>query len=224
LSARSDAKAWAAAVRELADARGLRYEPVGGLNPRGAPAALCPGGSNRITGELDDGFFGASCDADEREEGGFLSRAVLPGAVLMKAHMPDLADVMPAFNVESVEGLEVIEQRASRRRVEFESIDFNRRYLTTVPRDHDPVALRELFSPGFLDWVAQISADIDFGVGERQLYFLWRLRERSRAEYEEALRAGGELFRRVRREMVEHGVHTYEAGPWHAGLAPFPDV
>ncbi len=224
MSARSDAKAWAAAVRELADARGLRYEPVGGLNPRGAPAALCPGGSNRITGELDDGFFGASCDADEREEGGFLSRAVLPGAVLMKAHMPDLADVMPAFNVESVEGLEVIEQRASRRRVEFESIDFNRRYLTTVPRDHDPVALRELFSPGFLDWVAQISADIDFGVGERQLYFLWRLRERSRAEYEEALRAGGELFRRVRREMVEHGVHTYEAGPWHAGLAPFPDV
>lgn len=153
-----------------------------------------------------------------------MSRAVLPGAVLMKAHMPDLADVMPAFNVESVEGLEVIEQRASRRRVEFESIDFNRRYLTTVPRDHDPVALRELFSPGFLDWVAQISADIDFGVGERQLYFLWRLRERSRAEYEEALRAGGELFRRVRREMVEHGVHTYEAGPWHAGLAPFPDV
>lgn len=224
MSARSDAKAWAAAVRELADARGLRYEPVGGLNPRGAPAALCPGGSNRITGELDDGFFGASCDADEREEGGFLSRAVLPGAVLMKAHMPDLADVMPAFNVESVEGLEVIEQRASRRRVEFESIDFNRRYLTTVPRDHDPVALRELFSPGFLDWVAQISADIDFGVGERQLYFLWRLRERSSAEYEEALRAGGELFRRVRREMVEHGVHTYEAGPWHAGLAPFPDV
>src|SRR5690606_13532005 len=89
LSARSDAKAWAAAVRELADARGLRYEPVGGLNPRGAPAALCPGGSNRITGELDDGFFGASCDADEREEGGLLSRAVLPGAVLMKAHMPD---------------------------------------------------------------------------------------------------------------------------------------
>lgn len=71
MSARSDAKAWAAAVRELADARGLRYEPVGGLNPRGAPAALCPGGSNRITGELDDGFFGASCDADEREEGGF---------------------------------------------------------------------------------------------------------------------------------------------------------
>lgn len=222
MSARSEAKAWAAAVRELAEARGLRYEPVGGLNPRGGPAALCPGGTNRITGELDDGFYGASCDADEREQGGFLTRSVLPGAVLMKAHMPDLADVMPAFNVESVEGMEVIEQRANRRRVEFESIAFNRRYLTTVPRDYDPVALRELFSPGFLDWAAGITADIDFGVGERQLYFLWRLRERTRGEYEEALRAGGELFRRIRQEMVEHGVHTYEAGPWHAGLAPFP--
>jgi len=222
LSARSEAKAWADTVRALAADRGLRYEPVGGLNPKGAPAALCPGGTNRITGELAPGFFGAACDADEREEGGFLRRAVLPGAVLIKSHMPDLAEVLPSFNVESVEGLEVIEQRASRRKVEFESIEFNRRYLATVPREYDPIALRELFSPGFLDWAAGLDAQIDFGVGERQLYFLWRLRERTRAEYEGALDAAAELFRRVRNEMVEEGVHTYEAGPWHAGLAPFP--
>ncbi len=222
MSARSEAKAWADTVRALAADRGLRYEPVGGLNPKGAPAALCPGGTNRITGELAPGFFGAACDADEREEGGFLRRAVLPGAVLIKSHMPDLAEVLPSFNVESVEGLEVIEQRASRRKVEFESIEFNRRYLATVPREYDPIALRELFSPGFLDWAAGLDAQIDFGVGERQLYFLWRLRERTRAEYEGALDAAAELFRRVRNEMVEEGVHTYEAGPWHAGLAPFP--
>lgn len=223
MGAKQEAAAWAATVRELAADRGLRYDPVGGLNAKGEPAALCPGGTNRITGELDPGFFGASCDADEREEGSLLrGRAVLPRSVLMKAHMPDLAEVMPIFNVESIEGAEVLEQRASRRKVEFESIDFNRRFLTTVPHDHDPVALRETFSPAFLDWVAGIDAQVDFGVSERQLYFLWRLRERTRAEYEVALRNGGELFRRIRTEMEEHGIHTYPAGPWHAGLEPFP--
>ena len=65
--------------------------------------ALCPGGTNRLTGELSDGFFGSSCDADEHEEGGFGRKAVVPGAVLVKAHMPDLATVVPVFNVESIE-------------------------------------------------------------------------------------------------------------------------
>ena len=64
----------AAVARE----RGLRYEPIGGLNPAGGPVALCPGGTNRLTGELAEGFWGASCDADEREEGGLFSKAVLP--------------------------------------------------------------------------------------------------------------------------------------------------
>ena len=92
---------------------------------------------------------------------------------------------MPPFNVESLEGAEdVIESRVSRHRVEFESIDFNRRFIATVPREHDPVALRETFSPGFLDWAAGIEADVDFGVSERQLYFNWRLRELTADEYE----------------------------------------
>lgn len=207
----------------LGERRGLRYEAVGGLNPRGGPAALCPGGTNRLTGQLEDGFWGASCDALEHEEGTFFARAVLPGAVLAKAHMPDLAEVMPVFNVESLAGAEdMIESRVSRNRVEFESIVFNQRFIATVPREHDPTALRETFSPGFLDWVAGIDADVDFGVSERQLYFLWRLRERSAGEYEDALRNGGELFRRIRAEMVESGINTYESGPWHAGLEPFP--
>lgn len=226
MSAKSDAAAWAEAVRKLAEERGLAYDAVGGLNPRGGPAALCPGGTNRITGQLTEEFWGASCDADEREEGGLFSKAVLPHAVLGKAHMPDLAAVVPLFNVESLErdAEDLIERHASRRRVEFESIEFNRRFLATVPDDYDPIALRELFSPGFLDWVAGIRNEIDFGITDRQLYFLWRLRDRTEAEYSDALENGGQLFRRLRNEMEEHGVHTYHAGPWHAGLEPFPDA
>jgi hypothetical protein len=217
------AEEWAETVRGLAAKRGVNYEPVGGLNPRGGPAALCPGGSNRITGQLGGEFWGASCDADEHEEGGLFSKTVLPRAVLAKAHMPDLAKVVPMFNVESIEGAEVVEQRASRRKVEFESIEFNRRFLTTVPSEYDPVALRELFSPGFLDWAASVDDEIDFGITERQLYFLWRLRDRTAEEYERALDNAAGLFKRMRNEMEESGIHTYPAGPWHAGLEPFPD-
>ena len=31
-------------------------------------------------------------------------------------------------------------------------------------------------------------------------------------------------FTRVRNEMEEDGLHIYPAGPWHAGLEPFPDA
>ena len=133
---------WAETVQGLAAKRGVTYEPIGTLNPRGGPPTLCPGGTNRIKGELAPGFWGASCDADEYEDGGLFGKTVLPRAILAKAHMPDLASVVPIFNVESIEPGERIEQLASRRKVEFESIDFNRRYLATVPTDHDPIALR----------------------------------------------------------------------------------
>ena len=224
MGAKDDAAAWNEAVTSLAKSRGLRYEPVGGLNPKGGPAALCPGGTNRITGQLAPGFWGASCDADEREEGGLFSKTVLPRAVLAKAHMPDLATVVPMFNVESIEGAERVQQAASRRKVEFESIEFNKRFLATVPSEYDPVALRELFSPAFLDWAARIDDEIDFGITERQLYFLWRLRDRTAEEYERALDNAGGLFKRLQNEMEESGIHTYRPGPWHAGLEPFPDA
>ena len=172
MSARAEAQEWAAIVSGLAQERGLRYEPIGGINPVGAPVALCPGGTNRITGELSDGFFGSSCDADEHEEGGWGRKAVLPGALLVKSHMPDLATVVPVFDVESIERTpEDAVDRHSRRRVEFESIDFNKRFIATVPHDHDPVALRELFSPGFIDWITRIPAQVDFGITDQQLFF-----------------------------------------------------
>jgi hypothetical protein len=223
VSAAADAQAWAGTVAALAQDRGLRYEPVGGINPADGPAALCVGGSNRLTGQLADGSWGSSCDADEREEGRFLAKAVLPHALLCKSHMPDLAAVMPAFNVESIEARpEEFVRKHVARKVEFESVEFNRRFLATVPSEYDPVALRELFSPAFIEWVTTIDNEIDFGVSERQLWFMWRLRDRGRDELEAALGAGGELFRRVQREMDEHGVNTYPPGPWHAGLEPFP--
>ena len=225
MSEKVDAGAWAATVQGYAGKHDLRYEPIGGINPKDGPVALCVGGTNRLTGQLDEEFWGSSCDADEYEAGGLFHKQVVPRAVLAKAHMPDLAEVMPAFNVESIEARpDDFVTKHTARKVQFESIDFNRRFLATVPSQYDPVALRELFSPGFLEWVTTISNEIDFGVNDRQLWFLWRLRERSEDELKEALRNCGQLFRRIRTEMEEHGVHTYPAGPWHAGMEPFPDA
>ena len=223
MSAAGEREDWIAAVRAVAADRGLTYEEVGGLNPRDAPPALCPGGSNRLTGELAAEFWGSSCDADEFESGGLFRKAVLPAAVLAKAHMPDLTKVVPAFDVESIESSPDEQlRRLSRLRVEFESIEFNRRFIATVPAGHDPIALRELFSPAFLTWTTSIDREVSFGASDRQLYFLWTLRERTRPELERALDDAGRLFGRVRAEMEESGVATYPAGPWHAGMAPFP--
>ena len=224
MGARREASEWAEAVSAVGNERGLRYEPIGGLNPAEGPAALVPGGANRLTGELSPGFWGASCDADERESGGLLSgKTMLPQALLAKSHMPDLAAVVPIFNVESIERTaEDTVDRRSRRRVEFESVEFNRRFIATVPRDHDPIALRELFSPAFLEWTTSLPGQVDFGITERQLFFHWRLRELSRPELEAALDSGGGLFVRLQQEMEESGVATYPPGPWHAGLEPFP--
>lgn len=223
MSARDQAAAWAEAVASLARQRDATYEEVGGINPKGAPVALCPGGTNRITGQLDDGFWGASCDADETRQGGFGRKAILPGAALVKAHMPDLATVVPIFNVESIDrNAEDVVDRHSRRRVEFESIDFNRRFIATVPRDHDPVALRELFSPGFIDWITQIPAELDFGITDQQLFFHWRLRALTGEELKDVLHHAGGVFVRLQREMAENDLGTYDPGPWNAGLQPFP--
>ncbi len=223
MNAKAEAEAWGETVRKYGALHDLTYEPVGGINPKDGPVALCVGGNNRLTGELVEGFWGACCDADEKEVGGLFSKAMLPTALLAKAHMPDLAKVVPAFNVESIEGHEVVTQRFARK-VEFESIDFNRRFLATVPSDYDPVALRELFGPGFLAWTTTMTGEVDFGVNDRQLWFLWRLRERSEEELKAALKNAGQLFVRLQAEMEESGIHTYPLGPWHAGLAPFPEA
>ncbi len=222
MSAKQEAQGWAETVRKYGERNRLKYEPVGGINPVDAPVALCVGGSNRLTGQLVEGFWGSCCDADEKEMGSLFNKAVLPTALLAKAHMPDLAQVVPAFNVESIEGHEVVTQRFARK-VEFESIDFNKRFSATVPKEYDPVALRELFSPGFLSWTTTMTGEVDFGINDRQLWFLWHLRERSAEELKAMLKNAGQLFRRLQSEMEESGIHTYPPGPWHAGLEPFPE-
>ena len=187
----------------------------------GGPVALCPGGTNRLTGQLADGFWGASCDADEHEEGGLFSKAVLPGALLAKSQVPDLAKVMPPFNVESIERRpdELVMQRASRSKVEFESLDFNKRFLATVPSEYDPVALREIFSPAFLDWVTTIDNEIDFGVSEQQLWFLWRLRRAhprsargGARQRRRAVQAGAQRGRGVGRPHLPRGPVARRSG------------
>ena len=172
---------WQQIVSSYKGAGEVKWEAVGGINPADGPVALCVGGNNRLTGELAPDFWGASCDADEEEVGKFLRKSVVPTAILAKAHMPDLAKVVPAFNVESIESNagEFVKQRVSRRKVEFESLEFNQRFLATVPEEHDPIALRELFSPGFLEWTTTIDREVDFGINDRQLWFLWRLKERT---------------------------------------------
>jgi hypothetical protein len=223
MGAKQEAQEWAEAVQRYGSRHELKYEPVGGINPKDGPVALCVGGTNRLTGQLAEGFWGSSCDADEKELGGLFNKAVLPTALLVKAHMPDLAQVVPAFNVESIEGHEHVTQRFARK-VEFESIEFNKRFLATVPREYDSVALRELFSPGFLEWTTTMTGEVDFGINDRQLWFLWRLRERSEEELKAVLKDGGRLFKRLQAEMEESGIHTYPPGPWHAGLELFPDA
>ena len=99
-----NAEEWAQAVQGLAKKLDVRFEPVGGLNPSGGPAALCPGGTNRLTGQLATGYWGSSCDALEHEEGGLFKKTVLPQAIVAKAHLPDVAQATPPFNVESLEG------------------------------------------------------------------------------------------------------------------------
>src|SRR6476646_8026080 len=179
MGAKQEAQEWADLVRSYGERNGLTYEEVGGINPKDGPVALCVGGVNRLTGQLVEGFWRACCDADEKESGGLFGKALVPTAILAKAHLPDLAQVVPAFNVESIEGTEAVTQHLVRK-VEFESIDFNRRFIATVPKDHDPVALRELFSPAFIDWITRIPARVDFGITEQQLFFHWRLRQRSK--------------------------------------------
>lgn len=215
---------WQQIVSSYKGAGDVTWEEVGGINPANGPVALCVGGSNRLTGQLAPDFWGSSCDADEVEVGGFMRKSLVPSAILAKAHMPDLAKVVPVFNVESIESNagEFVKLKVSRRKVEFESLEFNQNFLATVPDDHDPIALRELFSPGFLEWATTIDREVDFGINDRQLWFLWRLKERTEGELKMALANAGELFRRLHAEMEEEGIHIYPAGPWNAGLAPFP--
>ena len=109
------------------------------------------------------------------------------------------------------------------RKVEFESIDFNKRFLATVPKEYDPVDAARAVQPRLPrlgdddDRARSTSASTTASSGSSG-----GLRERSEAELKAALKNAGQLFRRLQSEMDESGIHTYPPGPWHAGLEPFP--
>ena len=77
-------------------------------------------------------------------------------------------------------------------------------------------------APAFIDWTTSIPAEVDFGITDQQLFFHWRLRERTRAGAGGGPEGAGGIFERLHREMEENGLDTYRAGPWNAGLEPFP--
>ena len=111
----------------------------------------------------------------------------------------------------------------SRRRVQFESIDFNKRYIATVPSDHDPVALRELFSPAFIDWITRLPAEVDFGITDSQLFFHWRPARADPGGARGRARRGRRRLQGLQREMAENGLTTYNAGPVERGPGALPD-
>ena len=50
-------------------------------------------------------------------------------------------------------------------------------------------------APAFIDWITRIPAEVDFGITDQQLFFHWRLRERTKEELKEALQLGGRHLR-----------------------------
>ena len=58
MGAKQEAEEWAGAVRRYGERNGLTYEEVGGINPKDGPVALCVGGVNRLTGQLNRGLLG----------------------------------------------------------------------------------------------------------------------------------------------------------------------
>ena len=93
--------------------------------------------------------------------------------------MPDLTTVVPAFDVESIEATpdEQLRKLQQPPGPSSRASTSTSGFIATVPKGHDPIALRELFSPGFLDWTTTIDREVDFGASDRQLYFIWHLRE-----------------------------------------------
>ena len=91
-----------------------------------------------------------------------------------------------------------------------------------MPGEYDPVALRELFGPGFLAWTTTMTGEVDFGINDSQLWFLWRLGERSEEELKAALKTPASSSGGCRRRWKRAASTPIRPGPWHAGLEPFP--
>ena len=78
MGAKQEAEAWAETVRKLGERQGLSYEPVGGINPKDGPVALCVGGRNRLTGQLPKAFGDRPATPTKRRRGGYSPRRCCP--------------------------------------------------------------------------------------------------------------------------------------------------
>ena len=123
--------------------------------------------------------------------------------------MPDLAKVVPIFNVESLDNNaeDRLLDSHSRRKVEFESLEFNKRFIATAPSYHDPIALRELFSPAFLDWTRASTARSSSGSPTASSSSSGSARAQRGGAQGGAAGARG-IFEKLQREMDEDGLHT----------------
>ena len=220
------AEEWAEIVQGLAAKRRGSPTSRSAASTRGAvrrpSARAAPTGSRAsCRGE----FWGAACDADEHEEGGLFSKTVLPRRDPRQGPHARPREGRPDLQRRVDRG-----RRAGRAARESGARSSSSRststaaYLATVPADHDPIALRELFSPGFLDWAAQIRNEVDFGITDRQLYFIWRLGERSaeRVRRRRSTPPAG-CSRACATRWRSTDCTPTRPGPWHAGLEPFPD-
>ena len=155
---------------------GRRAQPAGRAGDP-LPGRHQPASTASLSGE----FWGASCDADEHEEGGLFSKTVLPRAVLAKAHMPDLAKVVPDLQRRVGRG-----RRAGRAARAAAARSSSSRSTSTIAswRPCPPTTTRSrcasCSAPASSTGRPRSDNEVDFGITDRQLYFRWRLADRTR--------------------------------------------
>lgn len=89
------------------------------------------------------------------------------------------------------------------RKLELESTAFHERYELTIDEDVDENAVRQLFSPKFLLWLAEhpICPNFEYRGGMLVVYLFDHVNEAGKLEW--LLRAAREIAERIRREALE---------------------
>ena len=181
VSGEQEAQEWAEAVRKFGERAGVAYEPVGGINPKDGPVALCVGGSNRLTGQLVEGFWGV--ELRRRRKGG--RRPLQQGAGADR-------DPRQGAHARSGEGRSRLQRRVDRghrgRSPSTSSARSNSSRSTSTSassrrcrRSTTRSRCASCSAPASSRWTTTMTGEIDFGVNDRQLWFLWRLRRAQRA-------------------------------------------
>ncbi len=223
--ARMKAADWAGVVQELAAKRGVTYEPVGGLNPKGGPADALPGRHQPDQGRARAPASGAPrATPTSARRAACSRRPCCPNAVLAKAHMPDLGD-----------GRADVQRRVGRGAASGSSSS-PAGARSSSSRSISTGASWRRCPPTTTRWRCASCSAPASSIGRRRS----GTRSTSGSPTASSTSSGGSASapptstatrsttRRgcssgLRNEMEEHDVHTYQPGPWHAGLEPFPE-